>query len=117
MELLLPHIETAICSSDFLPPRCSEPKQAIEFLAARGVSKIAITTGSKPIRFAWNEGYGNIAVPEVPTVDTTGAGDIFHGAYCYFLATGLSFPNALARAGSVASNSCRFRGTRAWMDQ
>lgn len=115
-ESLLPHVETAICSSDFLPPRCSEPEQVIEFLTAHGVSKIAITAGSKPIRFMWEQGSGSIPVPEIPTVDTTGAGDIFHGAYSYSTATGLSFPDALAQAASVASNSCRFRGTRAWMN-
>lgn len=116
-EMLLPHVETAICSSDFLPPGCSRPEGVFEFLTGRGVSKIAITAGSKPIRYTWEQGSGSVPVPKVPTVDTTGAGDIFHGACSYFLAAGVSFPDALAQAASIASNSCRFRGTRAWMDQ
>lgn len=116
-EQLLPHIETAICSSDFLPPGCAAPDQVIEFLGGHGVSQIAITAGSKPIRFKWEQGAGSIPVPEVPTVDTMGAGDIFHGASSYFLATGMSFPDALTRAASIAADSSRFRGTRAWMHQ
>jgi sugar/nucleoside kinase (ribokinase family) len=116
-ELLLPHIETAICSSDFLPPGCSSHEQVIEFLKGNGVRQIAITAGSKPIRFVSGQESGYISVPEVPAVDTTGAGDIFHGAYSYYSAAGLSFPDALSRAASVASDSCRFRGTRSWMDR
>lgn len=116
-ELLLPHIETAICSSDFLPPACSDHDQVIEFLRGHGIRQIAITGGSKPIRFTSNRGSGSIPVPAVSTVDTMGAGDIFHGAYSYFLAAGVGFPGALTQAASIASNSCRFRGTRAWMNQ
>ncbi len=115
-ELLLPYVDTAICSSDFLPPSCSRPEQVVEFLSRHGVNKIAITAGSNPIRFASEQGSGSLAVPDVPTVDTMGAGDIFHGAYSYFLGTGLSFPDTLARAAIIASNSCQFRGTRAWMN-
>jgi sugar/nucleoside kinase (ribokinase family) len=117
MELLLPHIETAICSADFQPPGCSGHQQVIEFLKGYGVRQIAITAGSSPIRFVSGQGSGCISVPEVPVVDTMGAGDILHGAYGYYTSVGLNFPDALTRAASVASNSCRFRGTRAWMDR
>ncbi len=115
-ELLLSHVETAICSSDFQPPGCSGHEKVIEFLRGHGVRQIAITAGSRPIRFVFEHGSGCIPIPEAPAVDTMGAGDIFHGAYSYYLASGLSFPDALTRASSVASNSCRFRGTRAWME-
>ncbi len=117
MELLLPYVESAICSSNFQPPGCSSQEQVIEFLQKRGVRQIAITAGAKPIRFAWDQGSGSIPIPEVPAVDTMGAGDILHGACCYFLASGLSFPDALTRAASIASTSCQFHGTRAWMNQ
>ena len=56
-------------------------------------------------------------VPTVETVDTTGAGDIFHGAFCYFAASGSGFVGALAEAANIAAESCRFHGTREWMQQ
>lgn len=115
-ELLLPYIQTAICSSDFQPPGCSGSDQVIEFLQSHGVRQIAITAGPGPIRFASAQESGSIPVPQVKAVDTMGAGDIFHGAFSYSAADGLSFSDALRRAASVASNSCRYRGTRAWMN-
>lgn len=116
-EQLLSYIDTAICSSDFQPPGCSSHEQLIEFLQGHGVRQIAITAGSRPIRFVSPQGSGCISVEEVPAVDTMGAGDIFHGAYAWYAAAGSGFPDALARAADVASNSCRFRGTRAWMNR
>lgn len=114
-ELLLPHVDTAICSADFLPPGCDGHEQVIEFLEDHGTRKIAITAGARPIRFVSEQETGFIPVPEVAAVDTMGAGDIFHGAYSYYATAGISFTDALAKAASIASNSCRFRGTRAWM--
>lgn len=116
MELLLPHLDTAICSSDFRPAGCSGYEDVLSFLKAHGVRRSAVTAGSMPIRYVSEQESGRIPVPEVAAVDTTGAGDIFHGAYCYYSAAGLSFKDALARAAGIASNSCRSRGTRAWMD-
>lgn len=114
-ELLLPHVETAICSSDFQPPGCSGHEQVIDYLRGHGVRQIAITAGSRPIQFVSDQGSGCIPVPKVPVVDTMGAGDILHGAFSYYIATGSSFPDALLKAAEIASNSCRSRGTRAWM--
>ncbi len=116
-ELLLPHVATAICSCDFHPPGCSTAEQVIEFLRSHGVSQIAITAGSQPIRFVSAEVSGCIPVPPTDAVDTMGAGDIFHGAYSYYSAAGRSFPDALSEAAKIAANSCRFRGTRAWMNE
>jgi sugar/nucleoside kinase (ribokinase family) len=50
-------------------------------------------------------------------VDTLGAGDILHGAFCYYSSLGQVFQEALTNAVRVASESCRFRGTREWMNQ
>ena len=58
---------------------------------------------------------GTIAVPQVEVVDTMGAGDILRGAYCYFVSTGRGFIESLAEATNVASDSCRYAGTREWM--
>ena len=41
----------------------------------------------------------------------------FHGAYCAAWAHGAGFVEALAEAARIASDSCRFHGTRAWMQK
>ena len=49
----------------------------------------------------------------VETVDTTGAGDIFHAGFLYALLGGLPFREILAFANTAAGLSCRGMGGRA----
>lgn len=112
---LAAHVDIAICSADFHPPGCSSPAEVFAWLRDCGVSHAAITHGSRPVEFASGSVRGSIAVPSVQAVDTTGAGDVFHGAFCFFLASGLAFAAALERAAAVAAHSCRYPGTREWM--
>lgn len=84
-ENLLRLIDVAICSSDFLPPTCQREDDVIKFLKSHGIKQIAITKGDKPIRYVLNESIAEIPVPTVFVVDTLGAGDVFHGAFCAFL--------------------------------
>jgi sugar/nucleoside kinase (ribokinase family) len=115
MDALLRSVDTAICSADFRIPEHGETTQLIDFLKSRGVANIAITAGSKPILWATQTESGLVPVPQVSVVDTMGAGDILHGAFCWYAAQGQGFPEALERAVAVASESCRFSGTRGWM--
>jgi sugar/nucleoside kinase (ribokinase family) len=114
-EELLKSVHTAICSADFLPPGCASRDEVIKFLKSRGVPNIAITDGPKAIHFVSGQSSGTIGVPQVEVVDTMGAGDIFHGAYCFYVSAGRGFIESLAEATKVASESCRYAGTREWM--
>jgi len=111
---LLKDVGTAICSADFLPPGCSSKEDVIRSLKDSGVANIAITDGAEPIHFHSGASSGTLRVPEVDVVDTMGAGDIFHGAFCSFSLSGLGFVEALAEAAAIAAESCRYRGTREW---
>lgn len=114
-DVLLKRTDVAICSADFLPPGCSTHLDAIDYLHEAGVTKVAITHGADPIQFVCGTGSGAVEVPHVEAVDTTGAGDIFHGAFCFHYASGCEFEQALRKAATLASDSCRYRGTREWM--
>jgi len=114
-EELLKSVQTAICSADFLPPGCTSKNDVVQFLKDRRVANVAITDGADPVHFASGQSSGSLHVPEVEVVDTMGAGDIFHGAYCHFASTGAGFVEALAEAAKVAAESCRFAGSREWM--
>ncbi len=115
MDELVKTVDTAICSADFMPPGCVTEHDVLKFLLDHGVKNIAITKGAEPIRFMSNGSFGMVPVPQVRLVDTMGAGDIFHGAFCYFASNGSVFEEALRSTARVASESCRFRGTREWM--
>jgi sugar/nucleoside kinase (ribokinase family) len=114
-EELLQSIDTAICSADFRPPQCVTEDDVLRYLKDCGVAKIAITHGAEPVRFVSGAVSESVPVPQVELVDTMGAGDIFHGAYCYYASIGRGFEEALVEAAKVATESCRFSGTREWM--
>ena len=104
---LLPLVDIAICSEGFV----SGGVHAVHRLGPRYV---AITAGSGPIVWSAPDGAGEIAVPRVDAVDTLGAGDVLHGAFCHFHSAGSAFVDALTQAAAVASESCRYFGTREW---
>ena len=118
MAELLPFIDIAICSDDYRPPGCRGGKDVIEFFAARGIRQVAITRGAGPIRYVDHDESGTIAVQKIRALDTLGAGDIFHGVFCYYACQpGISFRDALAAAARGATFSCRYPGTRLWMEK
>ncbi|MBF2000337.1 MAG: sugar kinase [Synechococcales cyanobacterium M58_A2018_015] len=113
-EHVLHHTDYALCSADFYPPGCQTPSDVIAYLRGLGIAHIAITRGEQPIDWISPEGRGSLPVPSIQPVDTLGAGDIFHGAFCHFLPS-CPFPEALAQAAAVAARSCQSFGTRRWM--
>jgi sugar/nucleoside kinase (ribokinase family) len=115
-EELLKSVDTAICSADFMPPGCSSQADVIKALRGCGVTNIAITNGAEPIRHVSGTTSGAVRVPRVQVADTMGAGDILHGAYCYYASVGLGFVQALRGAARLATESCRYHGTREWMN-
>lgn len=118
MSELLRFVDIAICSEDYRPPGCRDVNDAIEFLGAQKIGQIAITRGARGIRVADQQRRATIAVPKIRAVDTLGAGDIFHGAFCYYISQpGYQFREALSAAAHVATISCRYPGTRSWMEK
>ena len=116
MPALLPLVDTAVCSADFHPPGTTTLTDVLDAVAGVGVRRGAMTRGARPIPYRDGPEQGEVPVPQVPVVDTLGAGDVFHGAFCFHLAAGAGFRDALAGAARVASHSCRSFGTREWME-
>jgi sulfofructose kinase len=48
----------------------------------------------------------------VNCVDTTGAGDVFHGAFCYSVLESMPMPEALAFSNAMAALNCTALGAR-----
>ena len=114
-ETVLPLADYVICSANFQPPNCQNAEDVVSYLSALGIPQIAITQGQQPIRYWTATQAGQINVPSVNVVDTLGAGDIFHGAFCHAILRE-AFKDALAIAASVAAQSCQHFGTRRWME-
>ncbi|WP_319483039.1 PfkB family carbohydrate kinase [uncultured Draconibacterium sp.] len=113
---LLNYIDVAICSADFMPPKCKNRKELFEFMTNMSIHSVAISNGGSEIDFLSKEKKGRIKVPEVEVMDTLGAGDFLHGAFCYYSLECADFESAMQKAASLASFTCSFKGTRKWLN-
>jgi sugar/nucleoside kinase (ribokinase family) len=117
-EKILPFVDYAICSANFHPPNCRTTKDTFTYLKQMGIPHIAITHGEKAIEYLiatpqYQE--STIDVASIRAVDTLGAGDIFHGAFCHYINSN-NFAISLAESAKIAGYSCQYFGTRRWME-
>jgi sugar/nucleoside kinase (ribokinase family) len=110
---LLPWIDIAVVSARFVPPGAPD---VLAFLRER-VGAAAVTGGAGPIRWSAGEGSGEIRPPATEAVDTLGAGDILHGAFCHAYAVSGDFAASLASAAPIAARACASWGPRRWIAQ
>ncbi len=115
LETILPFVDYVICSANFHPPNCQTSQDVFAYLQSLTIPYIAMTHGEKPIQYCTPITDGTIPIPSLQAVDTLGAGDIFHGAFCHFMFD-YPFPEALAKASEIASQSCLYFGTRQWIN-
>jgi sulfofructose kinase len=103
-----------ISSETFAPDLtgCQDPLEALEGLSRRGPARVAMTFGAGGM-LTLVDGKP-LAVPafDLPVVDTTGAGDVFHAGYAYALATGLGLVDSLRFGAAAAGLKCRDWGGR-----
>lgn len=115
LEQILPLTDYAICSANFYPPECRNVSDVFNFLQDCGISQIAVTKGEQPIQCLERGQSYSVAVPSIKAVDTLGAGDIFHGAFCHYILEE-NFTDALRLSAEIASKSCQYFGTRDWLN-
>lgn len=76
-------------------------------------SLIAITNGENNIIFSENKNIDYIFPPKTIAKDTLAAGDIFHGAYCFYrFNLNYNFKDSLIHASYIAAESVKFKGPR-----
>lgn len=115
MKELIPYIDIAICSNDFSPPGIESKRDISEFLFNLGVKHVAVTRGEQSILVINKKNITEIDVPTIKAIDTLGAGDIFHGAFCHYYVNRPNFEEALLNASFIAAKSCTYHGTRNWI--
>ncbi|WP_346863622.1 PfkB family carbohydrate kinase [uncultured Draconibacterium sp.] len=115
-NVLLKYADVVICSADFLPPNCTDSDDVFVFLKSKNSKEIAISRGGKSILYSDYDKFGEIEINNTFVVDTLGAGDFLHGAFCYYYLKD-SFIGALSKAALFASNTCKFKGTRDWLNK
>src|SRR5262249_20395773 len=84
---LLAFIDIAIVAERFCEQMQMTPAETLDYLRRRGCRLGGVTLGERGL--LWYEDSGKIrtlpalSVPANRVIDTSGAGDVFHGAYIY----------------------------------
>ena len=112
---VLPNVDYLIGSSEFPVQWTNErdPFKALELIQNEyGMKVAAMTLGAHGAlarvdgRFVYSPAF------VVNCVDTTGAGDVFHGAFCYAVLAGLPMRESLDLANAMAALNCTAIGAR-----
>jgi sulfofructose kinase len=73
---------------------------------------VVITLGAQGLIWRREGSEGKLPAPSVQAVDTTGAGDAFHGAYAAGLARDLPWETLLRMASVAGAACCEVLGAR-----
>lgn len=115
-DALLPWVDCAVFSEPGLAgyaPRETTDEARLRVALARGCRLAAVTLGERGV--FWTDGgpLQHQAAFPVTVVDTTGAGDVFHGALALAIAARSSTADAMRFASAVAALKCQRPGGRA----
>jgi sugar/nucleoside kinase (ribokinase family) len=80
-----------------------------------GVPYAAVTRGPRPILAVDRGRRFEIEIPPIAATDTSGAGDVLHGAFCHHFAKSGDFEQSLRSAAEIATRSCQGLGIDCWI--
>jgi sulfofructose kinase len=108
---LMSHVDYLICSEKFASQYAGNEHQALSQLA-KLAPVVIITLGERGL--IWQRGNEQGALPAYPitAIDTTGAGDAFHGAFAAALAAGMDWQTQLQYASAAGALCCMQMGAR-----
>lgn len=87
-------------------------EQGLRYAASKTSGKVYVTLGADGYAYIKCDKIEKVAGFKVNVVDTTGAGDVFHGAYAFALCKGLEEAQALRFAAGTAALKCTKSGGR-----
>ena len=114
-DRVLPNVDYLVASAEFPAAWTGQhdPFQALETLQSEyGMKVAAMTLGAHGALARENGRFLYAPAFVVNTVDTTGAGDVFHGAFCYAVLEGLPMRRALDFSNAMAALNCTALGAR-----
>jgi sulfofructose kinase len=114
-DKVLPNVDYLITSSEFPVQWTNEhdPFKALEMLQAEyGMRVAAMTLGAHGALALTGGKFVYSPAFVVNCVDTTGAGDVFHGAFCYAVLQGMPMREALDFSNAMAALNCMHLGAR-----
>ncbi len=114
-DKVLPLVDYLIASSEF-PVQWTNERDPFKALAMirreYGMKVAAMTLGAHGSLALDESGFVYSPAFVVDCVDTTGAGDVFHGAFCYAVLQGMPMREALEFSNAMAALNCTALGAR-----
>jgi sulfofructose kinase len=114
-DRVLPDVDYLVASSEFPTAWTGEndPFKALETIQNEfGMRVAAMTLGAHGSLARENGKFLYTPAFVVNCVDTTGAGDVFHGAFCYAVLQGMPMREALEFCNAMAALNCTALGAR-----
>ena len=108
---LLHKVDYLVCSEKFAIQYAGTIETALQRLAELAPT-VVITLGEKGLIWQRNQEQGALSAFPVACVDSTGAGDAFHGAYAAALCTDMSWLDVLRYASAAGAWCCTKLGAR-----
>jgi sulfofructose kinase len=113
---LLPLVDHAIFSlpglRSFSGGRIVDHAESLQAVRLSGCHVAAVTLGAQGVLWLDDDGVHHLPSFSANVVDTTGAGDVFHGAYALAIAEGMTVANAMRFSSAVAALKCSRHGGR-----
>ena len=115
IKQILPYVDVPIVPQQWAEAWMpGQPASAVvEALFQAGAKIAAVTLGARGSVLCWEGGTRHIPAFKVDVVDTTGAGDAYHGAFMAALLQDWEAPRMARFASAVGSMNCRAMGGRA----
>ncbi|MFC6490432.1 PfkB family carbohydrate kinase, partial [Nitratireductor sp. GCM10026969] len=110
--LLLPLTDHAVFSKPALEAFAGKGPEPLASIGAFGCKVAAVTEGGEGVRWRQDGHAHHQPAFPVRSVDTTGAGDVFHGAYAFAIAAGAPVAEAFTFASAAAALKCTRAGGR-----
>jgi sulfofructose kinase len=114
-DRVLPNVDYLVASSEFPTAWTGEtdPFKALQTIQNEYGMRVAAMTLGAHGALALEKGRFHYAPAFVVNcVDTTGAGDVFHGAFCYAVLEGMPMREALDFSNAMAALNCTALGAR-----
>ncbi len=121
IDKVQPGVEELLDLVDFLIPSVNfvhkfsgrvDWKEGLMVLAEHTAGFVGVTRGREGAAALWEGNVIEVSGIPVETIDTTGAGDVFHGAFLYALFENYSVARCLGFANAAAALACTRYGAR-----
>lgn len=108
---LIGQVDYLVCSEKFAQQFAVDNETALARLADKAPA-VVITLGEKGLIWRRGGDRGKLSAFPVTAIDTTGAGDAFHGAFAAAVASGMDWLDTLYYASAAGSLCCTKTGAR-----